>query len=51
MDKLLAWPGLAQSPAAKQKRVLVMDDLLLLGFGPRLPEALTELNTFVRSKK
>jgi iron complex transport system substrate-binding protein len=48
MDKLLASPGLSQSPAAKQKRILVMDDLLLLGFGPRLPEALKQLNTLVR---
>ncbi|WP_027468739.1 heme/hemin ABC transporter substrate-binding protein [Deefgea rivuli] len=48
MDKLLASPGLSQSPAAKQKRVLVMDDLLLLGFGPRLPEAMKQLNTLVR---
>lgn len=48
IDKLLAWPGLAQSPAAKQKRVLVMDDLLLLGFGPRLPQALTELKQMTR---
>ncbi|MGL6039910.1 MAG: heme/hemin ABC transporter substrate-binding protein [Deefgea sp.] len=48
IDKLLASPGLSQSPAAKQKRILVMDDLLLLGFGPRLPEALTELKQLVR---
>jgi iron complex transport system substrate-binding protein len=48
IDKLLASPGLSQSPAAKQKRVLVMDDLLLLGFGPRLPEALTELKQLTR---
>ncbi|WP_297572205.1 hemin ABC transporter substrate-binding protein [uncultured Deefgea sp.] len=43
MAALLARPGLAQSPAAKNKRVIVMDDLLLLGFGPRLPEALRQL--------
>ncbi|WP_288841367.1 hemin ABC transporter substrate-binding protein [uncultured Deefgea sp.] len=43
MAGLLARPGLAQSPAAKNKRVIVMDDLLLLGFGPRLPEALRQL--------
>ncbi|MBM5572010.1 ABC transporter substrate-binding protein [Deefgea chitinilytica] len=48
IDKMLASPGLSQSPAAKQKRVLVMDDLLLLGFGPRLPEALTELKQLTR---
>lgn len=43
VDKLLALPGLASTPAAARKRVIVMDDLLLLGMGPRLPLALTEL--------
>ncbi|TJZ73298.1 heme/hemin ABC transporter substrate-binding protein [Chitiniphilus eburneus] len=42
-DKLLAMPGLAATPAARNKRLVIMDDLLLLGFGPRLPEALVEL--------
>ncbi|AZN35206.1 heme/hemin ABC transporter substrate-binding protein [Iodobacter ciconiae] len=43
MEKVLAMPGLAQTPAAKNKKIVVMDDLLLLGFGPRLPEALQQL--------
>lgn len=43
VDKLLALPGIASTPAAAHKRVIVMDDLLLLGMGPRLPLALTEL--------
>jgi heme transport system substrate-binding protein len=42
-DKLLAAPGIALTPAAQQNRIVIMDDLLLLGFGPRLPEALREL--------
>ena len=41
--RLLATPGLASTPAAARQRVSVMDDLLLLGMGPRLPLALTEL--------
>ncbi|MCY1305266.1 Hemin-binding periplasmic protein HmuT [compost metagenome] len=41
--KLLAMPGIASTPAAVGRRVIVMDDLLLLGMGPRLPLALTEL--------
>lgn len=41
--KLLALPGIASTPAAARQRVIVMDDLLLLGMGPRLPQALTEL--------
>jgi iron complex transport system substrate-binding protein len=43
LEKLLGAPGIALTPAARQGRVVVMDDLLLLGFGPRLPEALREL--------
>ncbi|MCX7205956.1 MAG: hemin ABC transporter substrate-binding protein [Proteobacteria bacterium] len=43
MEKVLAMPGLAQTPAAKNKKIVMMDDLLLLGFGPRLPEALQQL--------
>lgn len=43
MDAFLAQPGIALTPAARQKRIVVMDDLLLLGFGPRLPEALRQL--------
>ncbi|WP_035059742.1 heme/hemin ABC transporter substrate-binding protein [Andreprevotia chitinilytica] len=43
LSQFLAMPGIAATPAAKNKRVIVMDDLLLLGFGPRLPEALRVL--------
>ncbi|MNT24294.1 Hemin-binding periplasmic protein HmuT precursor [compost metagenome] len=43
VEKLLRLPGIASTPAAAHKRVIVMDDLLLLGMGPRLPLALTEL--------
>ena len=37
-------PGLALTPAGKQGRVLSMDGLLLLGFGPRLGQAALALN-------
>lgn len=43
LDAFLAQPGLAATPAARNRRVIVMEDLLLLGFGPRLPEALRQL--------
>ncbi|MGH8776784.1 MAG: heme/hemin ABC transporter substrate-binding protein [Jiangellaceae bacterium] len=36
-------PGVAQTDAGKQGRVLAYDDLLLLGGGPRTGDALTEL--------
>lgn len=43
IDGLLTQPGLATTPAGKTKRVVAMDDLLLLGFGPRLGEAVRQL--------
>lgn len=41
---LLSHPGLALTPAAGNQRVVQMDDLLLLGFGPRLGQAVKELS-------
>ncbi|MDR3428377.1 MULTISPECIES: heme/hemin ABC transporter substrate-binding protein [Silvimonas] len=45
LDAFLALPGIAGTPAAKARRVVVIDDLLLLGFGPRLAEGLATLKT------
>lgn len=46
---LLGLPGIAHTPAAKNGRVVVMDDLLLLGFGPRTGAAVHELATKLAS--
>ncbi|PWU06748.1 MAG: hemin ABC transporter substrate-binding protein [Verrucomicrobia bacterium] len=43
VENLLSQPGLAQTPAGKSRHVVIMDTLLLLGFGPRLGEALQQL--------
>ncbi|WP_019559955.1 MULTISPECIES: ABC transporter substrate-binding protein [Caldimonas] len=43
VERFAAQPGIASTPAARQRRIVVMDDLLLLGFGPRLPQALERL--------
>jgi len=43
VDALLARPGLALTPAGKARRVYGPDALALLGFGPRLPQAVREL--------
>jgi len=43
VDALLTRPGLALTPAGKAKRVVALDALYLLGFGPRLPQAVAEL--------
>ena len=36
-------PGLAQTPAGRHKQLLVIDDMALLGFGPRTPQAIGAL--------
>ena len=36
-------PVLSRVPAAREKRLVVMDGLYLLGFGPRTPEAARDL--------
>lgn len=41
---VLAQPALAETPAAKAGRVIRMDGMLLLGFGPRTPEAAKALH-------
>jgi iron complex transport system substrate-binding protein len=41
---LLAAPGFADTPAGRSGRVVSLDALFLLGFGPRLPAAVTTLN-------
>lgn len=38
-----AQPGIGATPAARAKRIIVIDDLLLLGFGPRIAQALRQL--------
>lgn len=43
-------PGLALTPAAKAGRVVSMDALFLLGFGPRLPEAVRDLARRLRAQ-
>lgn len=39
VDALLVHPDLALTPAAKHRSVAVIDDTLMIGFGPRTPEA------------
>ncbi len=42
-EALWGSPGVALTPAGQAKRLVVMDDLRLLGFGPRTGDALLEL--------
>lgn len=41
---LLGAPGFADTPAGRAQRIVSLDALFLLGFGPRLPEAVVELH-------
>lgn len=43
-DKFWARAGLDLTPAYKKRALLAMDALYLIGFGPRLPQAVTELH-------
>jgi iron complex transport system substrate-binding protein len=42
-ESLWKIPGLALTKAGKNKKVIVMDSLLMLGFSPRVAEAALEL--------
>lgn len=46
---VLALPGVRETPAGRARRIIAIDDLLLLGFGPRLPLAISELHAHLRS--
>lgn len=43
IDGLLGIAGLAQTPAGRARHVIPVDLLMALGFGPRLPQAVTQL--------
>ncbi len=42
-SRLWKLPGLAQTPAGRHKQLLTIDDMALLGFGPRTPQAIIAL--------
>ena len=44
VDQLVALPSIAATPAGQARAVVRMDGLYLLGFGPRIPEAVADLN-------
>jgi iron complex transport system substrate-binding protein len=43
LEGLIAEPGVAQTPAAENGRIVSMEDLYLLGFGPRTGQAVADL--------
>jgi len=51
IDGLLRAPGLAQTPAGRARRVVALEALWLLGFGPRLPQAVAALADALHGKR
>lgn len=51
LDNVLRHPGLANTEPARNGRVVTLDDLYLLGFGPRLGNAVKDLAGTLRSAK
>ncbi|GAA3121819.1 heme/hemin ABC transporter substrate-binding protein [Streptosporangium carneum] len=45
VEELLKLPGVAETPAGKNRRVVSLDDLELLGMGPRTGQAIDKLVT------
>lgn len=43
VEGFLKVPGVAQTPAGRNRAIIAMDDLYLLGFGPRLGDAVVDL--------
>jgi len=51
IDGLLRQPGLAQTPAGQNRRVVAVDDALLLGFGPRVGQGVRALADGLRAAR
>jgi len=47
VDGILKLPGLEQTPAGRSRRVISLEAMFLLGFGPRLPAAVSALDTAI----
>lgn len=44
VDGVLKLPGLAHTPAGQKRRIVALEAMFMLGFGPRLPQALSALD-------
>lgn len=44
IDGVLRLPGVAQTPAGQKRRVASLEAMFMLGFGPRMPQAVTALD-------
>jgi len=44
VDGVLRFPGISKTTAGKQKKIISLEAMYMLGFGPRMPLAVRELN-------
>lgn len=51
LDQVWKLPGVAMTPAGKNKRVLVLDDMSLLGFGLQTPAVMVQLRQAAEQAK
>jgi len=47
IESVLKLPGVEQTPAGRKRRVLSQEAMLMLGFGPRLPSAINQLDSAI----
>ncbi|MFZ6733755.1 heme/hemin ABC transporter substrate-binding protein [Undibacterium sp. Ji42W] len=47
IGSVLKLPGVEQTPAGRKRRVLSQEAMLMLGFGPRLPSAISQLDSAI----
>lgn len=50
IDGMLEQPGIAQTPAGENRRIIAMDDLYLLGFSTRTGTAVLDLTTLLHEE-
>jgi iron complex transport system substrate-binding protein len=50
VEKLWALPGMSLTPAARDKKIIIMDAQSLLSFGPRIFQVAAELNQQLKEK-
>lgn len=49
IDGAMRLPGIAQTPAGKKRRIIALEAMFMLGFGPRLPAAVSALHQLIRT--
>jgi iron complex transport system substrate-binding protein len=48
IDGVLRFPGISQTRAGKEQKIISLEAMYLLGFGPRMPLAVAELNVLLQ---